>query len=124
MKHEFCREVTIKLILLLRIHAYYRFNLQAYVLHTNGGLMDLVDPKLCSDDLNMDEVDKVIRVALLCTSRSPALRPTMSQVVSILEGDISVHEFNLDPTTRETAEAYSYETEDVHHDSTESQAAR
>lgn len=59
--------------------------------------MELVDPKLGSD-LNLKEAEKMIRVALLCTSPSPALRPTMSEVVNMLQGNMSIQEFNMDPT--------------------------
>ena len=56
--------------------------------------MELVDPQLCSN-YNKEEAMRMIRVALLCTNSSPALRPTMSSVVSMLKGDISIHELNL-----------------------------
>ncbi|XP_017250274.1 probable leucine-rich repeat receptor-like serine/threonine-protein kinase At3g14840 isoform X2 [Daucus carota subsp. sativus] len=62
--------------------------------HQNGNLMELVDPQLCSN-YNKEEAMRMIRVALLCTNSSPALRPTMSSVVSMLKGDISIHELNL-----------------------------
>lgn len=39
----------------------------------------------------------MIKVALLCTNPSPALRPTMSTALSMLEGHISIQEFNTDP---------------------------
>lgn len=58
--------------------------------------MELVDKKLGSD-FNVMEVEKMVRIALLCTSPSPALRPTMSEVVKMLQGDISIQEFNMDP---------------------------
>jgi hypothetical protein len=47
--------------------------------------MELVDPKLGSE-FNKEEAIRMIKVALLCTNPSPALRPTMSAVVSMLEG--------------------------------------
>jgi len=58
--------------------------------------MELVDPKLGSQ-FN-DEAIRMIKVALLCTNSSPALRPTMSAVVSMLEGQIAVHELLMDPS--------------------------
>ncbi|KAK1400084.1 putative LRR receptor-like serine/threonine-protein kinase [Heracleum sosnowskyi] len=62
--------------------------------HENGNLMDLVDPQLCSD-YNKEEALRMIKVALLCTNSSPALRPTMSSVVSMLQGDVGIQELNL-----------------------------
>ena len=40
----------------------------------------------------------MIKVALLCTNPSPALRPNMSAVVSMLKGQIAVHELGMDPS--------------------------
>ncbi|KAK4399285.1 putative LRR receptor-like serine/threonine-protein kinase [Sesamum angolense] len=70
-------------------------NFFALVLQKKGSLMELVDPRLGSN-FNKNEAEKIIRVALLCTSPSPALRPAMSEVVSMLEGHVSIQEFNMD----------------------------
>lgn len=70
---------------------------QAIVLQKKGTLKDLVDPRL-GTSYNEEEIEKVIRVALLCASPSPTLRPTMSEVVRLLQGDISTQEFNINPT--------------------------
>lgn len=58
--------------------------------------MELVDPKLESD-FNKEEALRVIKIALLCTNPSPALRPVMSEVVNMLEGRTIVQEFPLNP---------------------------
>ncbi|XP_060194541.1 probable LRR receptor-like serine/threonine-protein kinase At1g07650 isoform X3 [Lycium barbarum] len=67
----------------------------ALVLQRQGKLMELVDETLGSDFKN-DEALRMINVALLCTNPSPALRPTMSAVASILEDHIDLPEFNLE----------------------------
>ena len=54
-----------------------------------GNLIKLVDPRLGSD-YNKEEAMVMIHVALLCTNVSSATRPTMSSVVSMLEGNIIV----------------------------------
>ena len=59
--------------------------------------MELVDPKLGSE-FNKEETIRMIKVALLCTNPSPALRPKMSAVVSMLEGRTVVHENGMDPS--------------------------
>uniref|UniRef100_A0A5B7BCU3 Protein kinase domain-containing protein n=1 Tax=Davidia involucrata TaxID=16924 RepID=A0A5B7BCU3_DAVIN len=69
----------------------------ALVLQRKGNLIELVDPKLGSD-FNMEEAIRMIKVALLCTNPSPALRPTMSAVVSMLKGHINVHDLITDPS--------------------------
>ncbi|KAF2302937.1 hypothetical protein GH714_011379 [Hevea brasiliensis] len=63
----------------------------ALVLQQKGDLMELVDPRLGSQ-FNKEEAVRMIKVALLCTFSSPALRPTMSEVVRMLEGRASVPE--------------------------------
>jgi hypothetical protein len=67
------------------------------VLQKKGNLMELVDPKLGSG-LKNEEAIRMIKIALLCTSASPAFRPTMSAVVSILEGQTIVDEVTMDPS--------------------------
>ena len=62
--------------------------------------MELVDPKL-GTNYNREEAMRMIKVALLCTNSSPTLRPTMSCVVSMLNGDISVEKINIIRDTHE-----------------------
>ncbi|XP_057432287.1 probable leucine-rich repeat receptor-like serine/threonine-protein kinase At3g14840 [Lotus japonicus] len=67
----------------------------ARLLKEKGNLMELVDKRLGSG-FNKEEVMVMINVALLCTNASPTLRPTMSSVVSMLEGRTVVQEVVLD----------------------------
>jgi hypothetical protein len=67
------------------------------VLQQDGNLMELVDPQLGSE-LNKEEAIRMIKVALLCINPSPALRPIMSTVVSMLEGKTIVDEVTIDPS--------------------------
>lgn len=53
--------------------------------------MELVDPRLGSK-FKKEEIVRMTKVALLCANSSPALRPTMSEVVDMLEGRTAVHE--------------------------------
>ncbi|MED6135045.1 hypothetical protein PIB30_042582 [Stylosanthes scabra] len=69
----------------------------ALLLKEKGDLMDLVDERLGSH-LKKDEAMLIISVALLCTNASPLHRPTMSSVVSMLEGKTSVQEVVPDTT--------------------------
>ncbi|KAK9907158.1 hypothetical protein M0R45_002403 [Rubus argutus] len=70
----------------------------ALLLKEKGNLLDLVDPRLGSD-CNKEDVMITINVALLCSNVIAADRPTMSSVVSMLEGKASVQEVVLDPNT-------------------------
>lgn len=61
----------------------------AYVLQEQGSLLELVDPSLGSN-YSEEEVMRMLELALLCTNPSPTLRPSMSSVVSMLEGKIPI----------------------------------
>ncbi|KAF9683719.1 hypothetical protein SADUNF_Sadunf04G0043500 [Salix dunnii] len=71
---------------------------KAFLLQKRGNLMEMVDPKLRSDEFNKVETEKVIKVALLCANASPTLRPTMPEVVIMLEGQTNIQEVISDPT--------------------------
>ncbi|KAI7731213.1 hypothetical protein M8C21_030813 [Ambrosia artemisiifolia] len=60
-------------------------------LKQKGSLMDLMDPRLGSD-FNKKEALRMIQIALLCINKYPAHRPTMSEVVKMLEGHIKIKE--------------------------------
>lgn len=62
------------------------------MLKVEGKLIELVDERLGSN-FNEEEVMVMIKVALLCTNATSNLRPTMSSVVSMLEGKSLVSEF-------------------------------
>ncbi|KAI7758000.1 hypothetical protein M8C21_018721 [Ambrosia artemisiifolia] len=55
---------------------------------------ELFDEKLGSN-INKEEAEIVVKIALLCTNGSPSIRPIMSEVVSMLEGQTCVPE--IDP---------------------------
>lgn len=61
----------------------------ARFLKERGNLMDLVDQRLGSH-FDKEEVLTLIKVALMCTNTTAALRPPMSSVVSMLEGKVAV----------------------------------
>ena len=67
---------------------------KAIVLRKKGSLIDLVDPRLGSE-FNKKEAVGMLKIALLCTNQSPALRPTMSEVVNMLEGRMKIKEPNM-----------------------------
>ncbi|KAF7803234.1 putative LRR receptor-like serine/threonine-protein kinase RFK1 [Senna tora] len=67
-------------------------------LQKNGNLMELVDERLGSK-VNEREAETVIKVALLCTNASPSLRPTMSEVVNMLEGQVAIPDVIPEPSS-------------------------
>ncbi|XP_013723772.2 probable LRR receptor-like serine/threonine-protein kinase At1g29720 isoform X1 [Brassica napus] len=68
----------------------------ALMLQQTGDIMDIVDPVL-EGDFNSKEAVRMIKVALVCTHSSPSLRPTMSEAVQMLEGEIEVTQVMSDP---------------------------
>uniref|UniRef100_A0A1J3CVG0 Putative LRR receptor-like serine/threonine-protein kinase n=1 Tax=Noccaea caerulescens TaxID=107243 RepID=A0A1J3CVG0_NOCCA len=58
--------------------------------------MDIVDPVL-EGDFNSKEAARMIKVALVCANSSPLLRPTMSEAVRMLEGEMEITEVMSDP---------------------------
>ncbi|CAL5346231.1 unnamed protein product [Camellia sinensis] len=67
------------------------------VLQQKGCLMELVDPKL-GPDFDKEWAIKMIKIALLCTNPSPALRPAMFAVVSMLEGHLDIQDLVMGPS--------------------------
>ncbi|KAJ9135971.1 hypothetical protein P3X46_033089 [Hevea brasiliensis] len=57
----------------------------AYVLQEKGELLSLVDPML-GYDYSVKQALMILDLAMVCTNPSPTLRPTMSEVVKVLEG--------------------------------------
>lgn len=58
---------------------------QTWKLHERGMHLELVDKALGPDEYDGEEVKKTIEIALLCTQASAAMRPTMSEVVVLLQ---------------------------------------
>ncbi|KAJ6744421.1 REPEAT TRANSMEMBRANE PROTEIN KINASE putative-RELATED [Salix purpurea] len=78
-------------------------------LQKNGDIMEMVDQRLGAA-FNKKEVVRMINVALLCTNQSPALRPIMSTVVSMLEGKTDVEELVMVPSTSSDQSGYATTT--------------
>ncbi|KAJ3683549.1 hypothetical protein LUZ60_013776 [Juncus effusus] len=61
-----------------------------------GDVLSLLDPKLCGE-ANEEEVLRVCKVSIWCIQDEEDCRPSMAQVVQILEGNLDV---NMPPTPR------------------------
>ncbi|XP_011012899.1 PREDICTED: probable LRR receptor-like serine/threonine-protein kinase At1g53440 isoform X4 [Populus euphratica] len=61
-------------------------------LNARGRLGDLVDPSLRTYD--WDQAKIVLHLAMMCTDQSPSLRPTMSEVVAVLEGEKTLEDLS------------------------------
>jgi DUF4097 and DUF4098 domain-containing protein YvlB len=71
---------------------------QACHLQQTGNFMKLIDERLGSE-FSQKEAEIMVKVALLCTNASSSLRPTMSEVVGMLEGRMTVPEVIPEPST-------------------------
>ncbi|XP_057996777.1 probable LRR receptor-like serine/threonine-protein kinase RFK1 isoform X2 [Hevea brasiliensis] len=67
-------------------------------LQQSGNLMQLVDETLKSE-FSQEEAETMVKVALLCTNASPTNRPTMSEVVNMLEGRMAVPDTVPEPSS-------------------------
>lgn len=74
------------------------FMLQACHAQQSGTLTELIDENLGSD-INIKEAEITVKIALLCTNASASLRPTMSEVVSMLEGRMTVPDVVPEPSS-------------------------
>ncbi|CAK9216804.1 unnamed protein product [Sphagnum troendelagicum] len=64
--------------------------IRAWKLHLKNSLMDLIDPRLQCNDIELSEVKRVLEIAILCVQTSAESRPTMFRVVAMLAGDANV----------------------------------
>jgi hypothetical protein len=65
--------------------------LQAWRMHEEDTLMDLVDPHLVfQNDEELHQVQQFILVALLCLQTNAERRPTMAHVVTMLQNNMDI----------------------------------
>ncbi|KAF7150103.1 hypothetical protein RHSIM_Rhsim02G0074200 [Rhododendron simsii] len=65
------------------------FPLFALEMHNQRQYLELVDPRL-EGRVTSEEVEKLVRVALCCLHQDPELRPSMANVLGMLEGGYPV----------------------------------
>lgn len=78
------------------------FCFQALKFKEKNSLLELVDPRLGSN-FNEGEALRMIKIALHCTNVSPAARPNMSSVVSMLEGRQEIEDVVSNPSVTKEA---------------------
>uniref|UniRef100_A0A2N9GNM5 Protein kinase domain-containing protein n=1 Tax=Fagus sylvatica TaxID=28930 RepID=A0A2N9GNM5_FAGSY len=67
------------------------FPLIALQMHERRRYMEVADPRL-EGGVTSEEVEKLVRIALCCVHQDPALRPTMANIVGMLEGGLPLSE--------------------------------
>ncbi|GMY12636.1 G-type lectin S-receptor-like serine/threonine-protein kinase At5g35370 [Fagus crenata] len=60
-------------------------------MHERRRYMEVADPRL-ERGVTSEEVEKLVRIALCCVHQDPALRPTMANIVGMLEGGLPLSE--------------------------------
>jgi serine/threonine protein kinase len=70
---------------------------------TGQDLRDLVDDRLAKDDVDEEELKRTLRVGLWCTQDDPDMRPSMRDVVKMLEGTLDVADVPSPPSYAQTA---------------------
>ncbi|XP_042457581.1 cold-responsive protein kinase 1-like isoform X1 [Zingiber officinale] len=68
--------------------------LQTWALYESGKLVDIIDTSL-TDDLDVDEACRFLKVGLLCTQDDMKLRPSMSTVIRMLTGEKDVNSVEI-----------------------------
>lgn len=66
------------------------------MLHKKGAFEEILDPKL-EGVFDVMEAERMIKISLLCSNKSPTLRPSMSEVVKMLEGETEIEQIISDP---------------------------
>ncbi|CAH2034376.1 unnamed protein product [Thlaspi arvense] len=69
---------------------------KAFVLQKKGDFAAILDSRL-EGVFDVMEAERMIKVSLLCSNKSPTLRPTMSEVVRMLEGEAEIEQVIADP---------------------------
>ncbi|KAK8581573.1 hypothetical protein V6N13_144590 [Hibiscus sabdariffa] len=60
-----------------------------------GAIVDAVDPRLQGNYV-VKEMERVLKLGLLCSNTEPDLRPTIKEVVQYLEGNVSLPDIPID----------------------------
>ncbi|KAK1382121.1 putative LRR receptor-like serine/threonine-protein kinase [Heracleum sosnowskyi] len=81
---------------------------RALAMQRDETLLELVDPRLGSD-YHKEEAMRMIQVALLCITPTPALRPIMSSVLAMLQGDIRIQDLNVEDPNMHGEDHYKFQ---------------
>jgi len=79
--------------------------LQAWSLHKTNMLISLVDTKI-QNTIVESEVQRVINVALLCVQVETTKRPTMSQVLGMLQGEMDLPNIIVNSNENDVSNIY------------------
>ncbi|KAK7343803.1 hypothetical protein VNO77_12840 [Canavalia gladiata] len=63
-----------------------KFSIWAYEEFEKGNIMGVIDRRLISQEINLEQVKRVLLACFWCIQEQPSQRPTMGKVVQMLEG--------------------------------------
>ena len=75
--------------------------MQASKLHAKQELEQLVYTRLDTSSSESGQARIALNLAIMCTDQSPSLRPTMSQVVAVLERSKTLEDISKEINTSE-----------------------
>ncbi|XP_051135373.1 probable LRR receptor-like serine/threonine-protein kinase RFK1 [Andrographis paniculata] len=85
-------------------------------LKENNNVEELIDERMDSGT-DKEEVERVVKVALLCTNATASQRPAMSKVVQMMEGSMAIPESALEGSSSTyTADVRFKAMKDFHHE--------
>ncbi|KAL3615152.1 hypothetical protein CASFOL_040813 [Castilleja foliolosa] len=85
-------------------------------LQESKNIDELIDERLGSK-VDKEEIERTVRVALLCTNVTPSVRPTMSEVVQMLLGKMPIPDVvGLDERMNVNSDVRFRAIKDFHHD--------
>ncbi|KZV33067.1 G-type lectin S-receptor-like serine/threonine-protein kinase-like [Dorcoceras hygrometricum] len=67
-----------------------KFSLWAYEVYEMGNFAEIVDKRLFSHEMDMEQVLRAIEVSFWCIQEQPSQRPMMGKVVQMLEGIVEI----------------------------------
>ncbi|KAG4919245.1 hypothetical protein JHK85_057526 [Glycine max] len=67
-----------------------KFSVWAYEEFEKGNIMGVIDRRLVNQEINLEQVKRVLMACFWCIQEQPSHRPTMSKVVQMLEGVIDI----------------------------------
>ena len=100
-KSQYQAILTLRVLFFLVFPSYksffLKFNLwQAWNLYERGMHIELVDDTLNPNEYDEEEVKKIIEIGLLCTQAYAEVRPSMSEVLVLLQGNVLIK--NMKPS--------------------------
>ncbi|PKA58446.1 G-type lectin S-receptor-like serine/threonine-protein kinase [Apostasia shenzhenica] len=66
------------------------FSRWAYEEFEKGNFIGIIDKRLQSSDVDLEQLERLVQVSFWCIQEQPAMRPSMSKVVQMLEGFVEI----------------------------------